>query len=107
MFDVEDGLVEQVGDVRIVEGIDDAAAAPFANHEPEASKDAQLLGDGGPFHLDGLATYNTEQRRTGVRSWGRGRWALIAIIVIAIVAVAIVLLTYTGGSSGGGGGGGY
>ena len=53
VFDVEDGLVEQVGDVRIVEGVDDAAAVPFADHEPEVSEDAQLLGDGGAFHLDG------------------------------------------------------
>ena len=45
-----------------------------------------------------MATYNTEQRRTGIRSWGRGRWSLIAIIVLAIAAVAIVLLTYSGGS---------
>jgi hypothetical protein len=51
-----------------------------------------------------MATYNTEQRRTGIRSWSRGRWALIAIIAIAIVVVAIVLMT-TGGGSGGGGGG--
>lgn len=51
-----------------------------------------------------MAGYNTEQGRTGVTSWGRGRWALIAILVIAIVVVAIVLMTHMGGSSGGGGG---
>jgi hypothetical protein len=51
-----------------------------------------------------MATYNTEQRRTGIRSWSRGRWALIAIIAIAIVVVAIVLMTSGGGSGGGGGG---
>jgi hypothetical protein len=50
-----------------------------------------------------MATYNTEQPRTGIRSWSRGRWALIAIIAIAIIVVAIVLMT-SGGSSGGGGG---
>jgi hypothetical protein len=54
-----------------------------------------------------MTTYNTEQRGTGIRSWSRGRWALVAILVIAIIAVAIVLMTYTGGGSGGGGGGGY
>ena len=54
-----------------------------------------------------MASYDTEQRRTGFGSWGRGRWALIAINVIAIIVVAIVLMTYMGGSSGGGGGGGY
>jgi hypothetical protein len=54
-----------------------------------------------------MATYNTEQHRTGIRSWSRGRWALIAIIAIAIIAAATVLMMYTGGSSGGGGGGGY
>lgn len=51
-----------------------------------------------------MASYNTEQGRTGLRSWGRGRWALLAIIFIAIVVLAIVLMTYMGGSSGGGGG---
>jgi hypothetical protein len=51
-----------------------------------------------------MASYNTEQGQTGLRSWGRGRWALIAILAIAIVVVAIVLMTHMGGSSGGGGG---
>jgi hypothetical protein len=51
-----------------------------------------------------MATYNTEQGRSGIRAWGRGRWALIAIIVLALIVVAIVLITYMGGSSGGGGG---
>jgi hypothetical protein len=51
-----------------------------------------------------MATYNPEQRRSGLRSWSRGRWALIAIVLIAVVVVAIVLLSYSGGSSGGGGG---
>ena len=52
-----------------------------------------------------MAGYHTEQGRTGPRSWGRGRWALTALIVLAIVVVAIVLMTHMGGSSGGGGGG--
>ena len=51
-----------------------------------------------------MATYDTEQRRTGIRSWSRGRWALIALVVVAIIVVAIVLMSYTGGGSGGGGG---
>jgi hypothetical protein len=51
-----------------------------------------------------MATYNTDERRTGIRSWSRGRWALIAIIAIAIIVVAIVLMTAGGGSGGGGGG---
>lgn len=54
-----------------------------------------------------MAIYNPEQVRTGLRSWGRGRWLLIGLVVAAIVVVAVVLLTYTGGSAGGGGGGGY
>ena len=52
-----------------------------------------------------LATYHPEERRTGLRSWSRGRWILIAIVLIAIAVIAIVALSYTGGSSGGGGGG--
>lgn len=54
-----------------------------------------------------MASYHTEQRRTGLRSWGRGRWTLIAIVAIAMVVVVILLLTYMGGGSGGGAGGGY
>jgi hypothetical protein len=57
VFDVVDGLVEQVGDVRVVEGVDDAAAASFADYEAEVPKDAQLLGDGGPFHPDGIRQF--------------------------------------------------
>jgi hypothetical protein len=54
-----------------------------------------------------MASYHTEQGRSGLRSWGRGRWALIALVVLALIVVAIVLMTYMGGSSGGGGGSGY
>jgi Chromate resistance exported protein len=43
VFDGLYGLVEQVGDVGVVEGVDDVAAAPFADHEPEVAQDAQLL----------------------------------------------------------------
>ena len=42
-----------------------------------------------------MASYNTEQRRTGLRSWSRGRWILIAVVAVAIVA-AILLITYMG-----------
>ena len=50
VFDMEDGLFEQVGDVGVVKGVDDAAAAPFADHEAEVTQDTQLLRDGGAFH---------------------------------------------------------
>jgi len=54
-----------------------------------------------------MASYGTEQRGSGIRSWSRGRWVLIAVAVIAIVAVAVLLLTYLCGGSGCGGAGGY
>jgi hypothetical protein len=52
MFDVEDRLIEQVGDVGVVEGVDDAPPAPLADHEPEVAKHAQLMRDRGAFHPD-------------------------------------------------------
>src|SRR5439155_6469 len=54
VFDVEDGLVEQVGDVRVVQRVDDLAAAALADYEPEVSEDPQLVRDGRLLHVDGV-----------------------------------------------------
>lgn len=52
VLDVEDGLVEQVGDVGVVECVDHLAAAPLAEHQAEVAKQPQLVGDGRRLHGD-------------------------------------------------------
>jgi hypothetical protein len=37
MLNMENGLVEQVGYVRVVQGVDGLSAAPFADNEAEVS----------------------------------------------------------------------
>jgi hypothetical protein len=43
VLDVEDGLVEQLGDVVVVEPVADLAAVPVADHEPEVAQHPQLV----------------------------------------------------------------
>ena len=52
MLDMEDRLIEQVGDVRVVERVDDAPAAPLADNEPEVAQHAQLVRHRRAFHLN-------------------------------------------------------
>ena len=52
MLHVENRLIKQVRNVRVVEGIDDAPTTPLADDEPEVAKDAQLVRDCGAFHLN-------------------------------------------------------
>jgi hypothetical protein len=54
VLDVEDRLVEQVSDVRIVERVDHAPAAPFADDEAEMSQHAQLVRNSRALHLNGF-----------------------------------------------------
>jgi hypothetical protein len=50
-----------------------------------------------------MATVHEQQaRRSGLRSWGRGRWLLIAGLLAVIVVAVVLVLVYTGGESGGG-----
>jgi hypothetical protein len=73
----------------------DVACLQVSQHQPGPAK-------GGAS----MATYPQQQQRSGLRSWSRWRWLVIAVVLIAIIVAIVVLLTYTGGSSGGGGGGG-
>src|SRR5205085_2269148 len=50
VFDVIDGLVEQVGNVGVVKGVDDGAAASFADYKTEVAEYAELLRHRRPFH---------------------------------------------------------
>ena len=54
MLDVVQRLIEEVGDVRIVQRVDDTATAPFADDEPQVAEQAQLVGDRRSFHSDRL-----------------------------------------------------
>ena len=46
MLDVEDGLVDQVGHVRVVERVHDHAPAALPDDEPQVAKQPKLVGDG-------------------------------------------------------------
>lgn len=50
VLNVEDRLVEQLSDMRVVQAIDDLLATPLADHEPEVAKRAQLVRDRRGLH---------------------------------------------------------
>jgi hypothetical protein len=50
VFDVRQGLVQEVGDVGVVERVDDVAAAAITDDEPEMAQEAQLVRHGGLLH---------------------------------------------------------
>lgn len=53
MFNVEDCLVEQIGNVGVVEGVHDVSAAPLADNEAEMSQHPKLMRDRRLLHRDG------------------------------------------------------
>lgn len=54
MLDVEDRLIEQLGDVGIVEPVDDLFAPPLADHKAEMPKLSQLMRHGRRLHAHGV-----------------------------------------------------
>ncbi len=54
VLDVVEGLVEEFGDVVVVEGVDDRAPLTFACDQSEVAQQAELVGAGGCFHADGF-----------------------------------------------------
>ena len=52
MLDVMDGLVQELGDVGVVQAVHDPAAVPMADDETEGPQQAQLVGDRRLFHAD-------------------------------------------------------
>ena len=50
MLDVVDRLSEQNTDMRVVEGVNDLATLPFADHEAEMTQQTQLMGDSRLLH---------------------------------------------------------
>jgi hypothetical protein len=47
------GLVEEVSDVAVVEGVPDVAAAAARAHDAAGAEEGELVGDGGKGHSDG------------------------------------------------------
>lgn len=54
VLDVEEGLFQKLGDVAVVEGVDDGAATAFPGDEPEIAQQAELVGAGGGFHAHSI-----------------------------------------------------
>jgi hypothetical protein len=52
MLAVVDRLIEQPGDVIVVQGVDGGFAVPAADDKAEVPKQAELMGHGGLFHAD-------------------------------------------------------
>jgi hypothetical protein len=53
MLNVEDCLVEQVGNVGVVQRVDNLSAAPLADNEAEMSQHPKLMRDRRLLHRDG------------------------------------------------------
>lgn len=51
VLDVGERLLQEIGDVRVVQGVEDVAPAALANDEPEMAQHPQLVGDRGLLHL--------------------------------------------------------
>ena len=52
MLDVEHGLVEQVGYVRVVKPVDHLAPPALSNDEPQVTQHAELVRNGRRLHPD-------------------------------------------------------
>lgn len=76
---MEDRLVEQVGDVRIVERVNHAPAVAHADNKSEVAQHTQLVRNGGSLHLNGFgelvhgAGSLTEPRQNPDTARGRER----------------------------------
>ena len=62
VLDVVDGLVEELGDVVVVEAVDDTTAVALPGDEAEGAQEAELVGDGGLFHADGGGEFGDRVR---------------------------------------------
>lgn len=52
VLDVVDGLIEQLANVAVVEGVDNGPPGPVAVDQTEVTEKAQLVGHGGLLHID-------------------------------------------------------
>jgi GT2 family glycosyltransferase len=53
VLDVAEGLVEEFGDMVVVQGVDHTAPPAGAGDQAEGAQDPQLMGAGGLLHADG------------------------------------------------------
>ena len=67
VLDVRDHLFEQVGDVIVVELIDDLAAIALADHEPEMAQQPKLMRDRRTLHANAIGDL-VDRRRAGVQT---------------------------------------
>ena len=84
---VVDRLVEQDADMRVVQCVDDASAAPFAGHEAEVAE-AQLVRDGRSFHRD-TASAPTEQGDSRSRPRMRTRLGVASACIVSATCCAV------------------
>lgn len=54
MLDVEEGLLQKLRDMIVVEGVDDGTAPALTGDEPKVAQQAELVGAGGGFHVHGF-----------------------------------------------------
>ena len=88
MLDVEDGLVEQVGDVRVVQGVDDPRPS-LADHEPEMAQHPQLVRDRRPLHPDRGGSSLTEHGDSRSRPRIRTRLGVASACIVCATSRAV------------------
>lgn len=67
VLDMSDGLFEELADVIVVEVVDDLPAVAPADHQPEVTQDAKLMGDSRGLHPNGGGQL-VDRAGTGVES---------------------------------------
>jgi len=67
MLDVRDDLLEQLGDMVVVQLIDDATAVAQPDDEPQVPQHPQLVRDGGSLHPDAVGDVGDVGDRGGTR----------------------------------------
>ncbi len=60
---MRDSLVEQVGDMRVVQRVDDLATVPLADHETELAEEAELVRHRRLLHPDRSSKLTDRARR--------------------------------------------
>lgn len=54
MLHVKEGLLQELGDVVVVQRVDDGTTVALAGDQSQVAQQAQLVGAGGGFHADGV-----------------------------------------------------
>ncbi|GAA1506232.1 hypothetical protein GCM10009730_07090 [Streptomyces albidochromogenes] len=62
MLNVINGFVEKLGDVIVVQAVDNAVALPDSCDEAQSAREAELMGDRRLFHPDGFGQFRHAAR---------------------------------------------